>query len=314
MVVPIYMGVPLALILLASEASAYTLSFFGDAACSGVSTWQHSTTNDSTYMTPCEQIPASTGNVIKSAAIVGDATDNHWAYTAQLFSDPACNSEVTTISSKEECQATGSVRSFVVVGTESDFQMPSGGWNPVLSTSETVESQVIGGDAVYNETQTQYYETDNLGNQLGSSSSSISYDNSEIPVPVIYPMDDASLEYATTNNDEAAVPGGVDEAILDADCGDTVVKEAYATDANWNGLADGKILEETTLNAEGNVVKHETEEYDYPQDIAGAYMIGDVVSDNTAGNNLRDPDPVLDVGSSGTSTSTGWPAAVLSRE
>ncbi|KAK6507906.1 hypothetical protein TWF481_006327 [Arthrobotrys musiformis] len=306
-------------LLLSLRVSAYTLAFYGNAGCSGAARWQHKTTNDSTYMTPCEPIPAAAGNGILSAVITGDATDNHWGYTAQLFSDPACNSQATLISSDGGCESTGSgIRSFIVVGTESDFQMPEGQWDTVSYTVNTVES--IDGDAVYNETD-QYYETDNYGaggssSSSSGSSSSVSYDSSSDPgaaVPVMYPLDDASLEYAISNDDEAGIPGGIDEAVLGADCGDTVQEKGYAVDEDGNGLADGSILETTTTDPSGNIVRYQKQEQ-YGQDIPGAIMDGPVVQGDPTLNDPRVPDPVLDNGSSGTLTSTGWPAVVLSRE
>ncbi|KAF3225107.1 hypothetical protein TWF106_002985 [Orbilia oligospora] len=298
--------------LLAAEISAYTLSFYGNAACLGVSRWQHSTTNDSTYMTPCEQIPASAGNGVISALLAGDATDNHWGYTAQLFSDLACNSQVTTISSKDRCKPTGAIRSFVVVGTESNFRMPEGTWNTipredaVSYTVNTVESTVetIGGDAVYNETEIQYYEADNYGGAGGSSGSS-SYIGSSGPEPVMYPLDDASLEYATTNDYEAGIPGTVDEAVLEADCGDTVQEEGYVVDKNGDGLADATIEKTTTTDTNGNIVGVEQKVVSSTENLKGP---GAAMDAPTVGY-VNVPDQVQDIQRSGTSTSTGWPAA-----
>ncbi|KAF3223075.1 hypothetical protein TWF679_004273 [Orbilia oligospora] len=298
--------------LLAAEISAYTLSFYGNAACLGVSRWQHSTTNDSTYMTPCEQIPASAGNGVISALLAGDATDNHWGYTAQLFSDLACNSQVTTISSKDRCKPTGAIRSFVVVGTESNFRMPEGTWNTipredaVSYTVNTVESTVetIGGDAVYNETEIQYYEADNYGGAGGSSGSS-SYIGSSGPEPVMYPLDDASLEYATTNDYEAGIPGTVDEAVLEADCGDTVQEEGYVVDKNGDGLADATIEKTTTTDTNGNIVGVEQKVVSSTENLKGP---GAAMDAPTVGY-VNVPDQVRDSQRSGTSTSTGWPAA-----
>ncbi|KAK6513134.1 hypothetical protein TWF506_009300 [Arthrobotrys conoides] len=306
-------GAILALALLASETSAYTLSFYGNTACSGASRWQHSTTNDSTYMTPCEPIPASAGNGVVSAALAGDATDNHWGYTAQLFSDPACNSQVTIISSDDGCQPTGPIRSFVVVGTESDFQMPPGDWAPVPdvdTVSYTVKSvESIGGDAVYNETETEYYETDNHGGAGGSPGSSGSIGASD-PLPVLYPLDDASIEYATTNNDEAGVPGTVDEAVLEADCGDTVQEEDYVIDKNGDGLADATVEKTTTTDSDGNLVGYEERTVSSGQNFRGP---GAVMNGPDVGS-VRVPNQVLKKRCLGTSTSTGWPAAAASRE
>ncbi|KAK6337133.1 hypothetical protein TWF718_009917 [Orbilia javanica] len=309
-------------LLLALEASAYTLSFYSSAGCSGPSQWQHSTTNDSTYITPCEPVPAAAGNSILSAAIAGDATDNHWGYTAQLFSDPACNSQVTTISTDSGCESTGPIRSFVVVGTESNFQMPEGSWDAVSYTVNSVES--IEWDAVYNETETEYYQNDNYGDGGGSSSSSssssssITYGSSGAAEPVMYPLDDASLEYATSSIDEAGIPGTVDEAVLDADCGDTIQEKEYLIDGNGDGLADGTLSETVTTNPDGDIVKYEKKKVENGQNFAGpgAIMDGTVVhyDPTSPDRDPREPDPVLDDASSGTLTSTGWPAAVLRRE
>ncbi|KAK6526064.1 hypothetical protein TWF281_011103 [Arthrobotrys megalospora] len=300
-------GAVLAL-LLAFKVSAYKLSFYSDASCSSSSTWQHSATNDTTYTTPCEAIPAAAGSRIRSAGITSEPTDQHWAYTAQLFSDAACSSPITTISTEEGCIATGSVLGFIVVGTESDFVMPEGTWDAVSYTVNTVNS--IGGNVVSNETQSEYYTTNGGDDDQGSSGGSGILGGSS---PVIYPMDDASLEYAISNDDEAGVPGGADEAILDAPCDDTVKTNIYNVDQNEDGLADGRIVEQTTFNPNGGIVAYKKKTTNRGQNIPGAVMKGPLVNTNPTFNHPRDPDPVLDEGSSGTSTSTGWPAAVLKR-
>ncbi|RVD89576.1 uncharacterized protein DFL_000579 [Arthrobotrys flagrans] len=218
--------VTLALLPLASKASAYTTPFYGSAA-------------------------STAGNGILSAAITGDATDNYWGYTARPFSNPACNPQVTTISSDGGCESTGAIRRFVVVGTESNFQMLEGNWDTVSYTFNTVQS--IESDAIYNET----------------------------------------AKYATTNDVEVSIPG-------------------YAVDKNGDGLADGTIGETTTTDPNGNIVSIKQEIENFAG--LGALMDGPVVHYDPTLNDPRILNPVLDEGGSGTLTSTGWPAAVLSRE